>query len=240
MRDIRLALITGIDIPFPECETIIHQPKLKEIALLGETEFFTGVQCLYINKKIYQEDESLLQNLSNFQIFMKAITDPRMGDKKENTIQVLSLLFPNSKVVFLPNSIIFTQEGKNFTIDEINFDLFQEKLLHIFCLNSQYSTSGFNPSGKKAKEIADKLNKARQKVAEEHGEGQSSVLVTYISCLATAQKLSLTEINELTLFQLYDQIERFGLYTAWDIDTRVRLAGGKPDDKPENWMKNIH
>ena len=78
MDDIRLALITGIDIPFVECETIIHQPKIKEIALLGETAFFTGIQCLYINKKIYQEDESLLQGLSNFQIFMKGILDSRM------------------------------------------------------------------------------------------------------------------------------------------------------------------
>jgi hypothetical protein len=39
---------------------------------------------------------------------------------------------------------------------------------------------------------------------------------------------------------LYDSLERFGLYNAWTIDLKVRLAGGKPDDKPENWMKNIH
>lgn len=240
MDDIRLALITGIDIPFVECETIIHQPKIKEIALLGETAFFTGVQCLYINKKIYQEDESLLQGLSNFQIFMKVILDSRMQSKKEDVIQVLSLLFPNTKIVFLPSSIIFSKGEQKFCIDENNFDSFQDKILHIFCLNSQMASSGFNPGGKKAKEIADKLNAARKKIAQEHGEGESSILVTYISSLAIGNKTPITLINEMTLFQLYDQIERFGLYTAWDLDTKVRLAGGKPDDKPENWMKNIH
>jgi hypothetical protein len=30
------------------------------------------------------------------------------------------------------------------------------------------------------------------------------------------------------------------LKVAWDQDVAVRLAGGKPDNKPDNWMKNIH
>jgi len=30
------------------------------------------------------------------------------------------------------------------------------------------------------------------------------------------------------------------LWTNWDIDLRSRLAGGKPNEHPENWMKNIH
>ena len=41
MQDIRLALMAGVDIPIPECQLILHQPKLKEIALLGEKDFFT-------------------------------------------------------------------------------------------------------------------------------------------------------------------------------------------------------
>ena len=36
MADLRAALMTGIDIPIPECQLIIHQPTLKEIALIGE------------------------------------------------------------------------------------------------------------------------------------------------------------------------------------------------------------
>ena len=30
------------------------------------------------------------------------------------------------------------------------------------------------------------------------------------------------------------------LYLNWDIDLRSRLAGGKPDRHPDNWMKNLH
>ena len=31
--DIRLALMCGTDIPLPECQLVIHQPRIKEIAL---------------------------------------------------------------------------------------------------------------------------------------------------------------------------------------------------------------
>lgn len=41
--DIRLALMSGIDIPVPECQLTIHQPRLKEIALIGESDFFSGI-----------------------------------------------------------------------------------------------------------------------------------------------------------------------------------------------------
>ena len=34
--DIRLALITGVDIPIPECQITAHQPSIKEIAMIGE------------------------------------------------------------------------------------------------------------------------------------------------------------------------------------------------------------
>ena len=52
--------------------------------------------------------------------------------------------------------------------------------------------------------------------------------------------ISMLEMKKLTMFQLYDLVERFMLWTNWDIDMRSRLAGAKPDEHPENWMKNIH
>lgn len=236
MQDIRLALITGVDIAMPECQLVLHQPKLKEIALIGEKEFFTGLQCLNLNKNMV---ESYLQNASNFQIFMGVLADNRASEYKEAVMKVLSLILPNTKIVFLPNSLILNKDGVNVTIDENTFDLFQSVIIEMFCLKGKGNT-GFNPGGKKAKEIADKLMRARQKVAEEHGEGDSSILVTYMSCISVALSTSLLDISNYTLYQLYDIMERYGLYLAWDIDIRVRVAGGKPDEKQDNWMKNIH
>jgi len=37
-----------------------------------------------------------------------------------------------------------------------------------------------------------------------------------------------------------DLVERYMLYTNWDLDVRSRLAGAKGEKKLDNWMKNIH
>jgi hypothetical protein len=37
--------------------------------------------------------------------------------------------------------------------------------------------------------------------------------------------MSLNDMMNLTVYQLYDLIERYSLYTHWDIDIRSRLAG---------------
>ena len=47
--------------------------------------------------------------------------------------------------------------------------------------------------------------------------------------------ISMLELKKLTMFQLYDLVERFMLWINWDIDLRSRLAGAKPDEHPENW-----
>ena len=52
--------------------------------------------------------------------------------------------------------------------------------------------------------------------------------------------MSLKDAMDLTVYQLYDLVERYTLYVNWDLDVRTRLAGGDPKDKVDNWMKQIH
>ena len=52
----------------------------------------------------------------------------------------------------------------NVIIDEGNFEKLQWVIKQVFCLDKT-DMSDFNPANKKAKEIADKLKKARQRVA---------------------------------------------------------------------------
>ena len=99
----------------------------------------------------------------------------------------------------------------------------------------------FNPANEKAREIAEKLMRGRQRVAAQRGSSNTSVFMKYISILTIGlSSMSLQDLTDLTMFQLYDLIERYTLYLNWDIDVRTRLAGGKPDSQPDNWMKDIH
>ena len=239
--DIKLALMCGIDIPIPELQLVIHQPKIKEIAYIGTKDFFVGAQSICINKNnLNIEAENVLSNTSNFQIFMAMMQEKEMADKKLAVNQVFTLLFPNQKVLLTPRSIL-VQGAESIMIDESNFESLQMCLKQIFCLNNSDSQQmGFNPQSKKAKEIAEKLMRGRQRIAEQNGEADADIFSQYLSTLAIGLQMPLSELMDCTVYQLFDLIKRYQLYIDWDIDIRSRLAGAKPDGKPENWMKNIH
>ena len=243
MFDYRLGLMTGIDLPIPELQTAIHQPTIKEISLIGEQDFFIGIQLLCIKKQMYIQDESLLNSTNNFQIFMAIMNEKQTAEKKAAVQQVLTLLFPQSNVIFTPRSIVLNSPQGIVTIDEGNFEILQQLLNEQFCLKGS-GQEQFNPEGQKAKEIAQKLMRARQRVAEQKMQGEGgggSMFSQYLSILTVAiGSMSLTDLSNLTMYQIYDLIERYTLYLNWDLDIRSRLAGGKPDKPAENWMKNIH
>lgn len=240
--DLRLALMCGSDIPVPECQLIIHQPRIREIALIGERDFFTGIQCLCLNKSMFVKDETLLDTTNNFQIFMTIMSEKQAIDKKVAVEQVLTLLFPKLKVIFTPRSMMISGEGNTVIIDERNFEPLQAAISSICCLKTgPMDQQTFNPADAQARAIAEKLMRGRQRVAAQKGETNTSIFTQYVSTLTVGlNSMSLQDVMELTMYQLYDLIERYMLYVNWDMDIKSRLAGANPDSKPDNWMKNIH
>ena len=243
MNDIRLALLTGVDIPIPECQITAHQPSIKEIARIGEDIFFKAVQCLCLHKSMFVQDKDVLEDINNFQIFMTIMQEKETLDKKEAVKQLFLITFPKYDVMISPRSLIFkiVDGTETFTVDENNFDSLQEVMRLVFCSKEgPMDQQAFNPANAKAKEIAEKLMRGRQRVAELNGSANSSIFSQYLSSLSIGIHISILELENYTMFQLFDSLERYSLYTNWDIDIRSRLAGAKPEGKPENWMKNIH
>ena len=240
--DTRLTLMCGTDYPVPQCQLIIHQPRIKEISLIGEQDFFSGVQCLCLNKSMFVKDESLLSDTNNFQIFMTIMSEKEAADKKVAVQQVCTLMFPKYKVTFTPRSMLFIGEGQTCQIDENNFEFLQAAISNICCLKTgPMDQTTFNPVNKQAREIAEKLMRGRQRVAAEKGQSNISIFSQYLSILTVGlNSMSLQNMMDLTMYQLYDLIERYTLFINWDMDIRSRLAGGKPEGQVENWMKNIH
>ena len=232
----------GVDIPIPECQLTIHQPRIKEIAYIGEKDFFTGVQCLCLNKSMFAKDETLLDTTNNFQIFMTIMSEKQAADKKVAVQQVLTLLFPSYKILFTPRAVLIRGDDISITIDESNFEPLQAAISSICCLKTgPMDQQTFNPADEQARIIAEKLMRGRQRVAAQKGEANSSIFSQYLSTLTVGlHSMSLQDVMDLTIYQLYDLIERYMLYVSWDMDIRSRLAGANPETKPDNWMKNIH
>lgn len=247
-----LQLISGVDIPIPELQVSLHQPTIREISYLGEEQYFSALQILCFNKQIIMaanpQGSSALNAMNNFQIFMTLVTDPEMknvAEKKNMILSMFALLFPKYTAQFLPRGIFFNnpETKHNFTLDEDNFDALQRVLSDMGGMNNTTGgqNANFNPANDRAAQIAAKLMKGRQKAAQSRGDSQGGVLARYVSILTIGlNSMSLDKCLNLTVYQLYDLIERYGLYISWDLDIRSRLAGGKPDSKPDDWMKNIH
>ena len=125
--DTRLAMICGTDIPVESCQLVLHQPRIEEIALIGERVFFSGVQTLCLHKTMFIEDKVLLATTTNFQIFMMIMTEKEAKDKKEAVQTVLTLLLPDYQVLFTPKSLILRKGEESILIDE--------KILMIYRLN---------------------------------------------------------------------------------------------------------
>ena len=247
-----LPLMSGIDIPILSLQANLHQPTIKEIAYIGEEEYFRTMQllCFEKNTVIAMNPSGTLdlKDLNNFQIFMTLVRDSGKQDagKIQNIISsTFMVLFPNYAIQFLPKGIYFFNEKTkhSFTLNETNFESLQKILADVSGMNNATggSNSNFKPKGTLAAKIAAKLMKGRQKVADSQGQTSAGVLSRYVSILTVGlNSMSLNDCLNLTVYQLYDLVGRYGLYIGWDLDIRSRLAGGKPDSKPDDWMKDIH
>lgn len=247
-HDYRLQLIAGVDIPILELQITIHAPTIREIARIGEQQFFMASQYLCLQKEQLIQDKTLLSSLSNFQVLMKVLEQSEDKEKKVAIMNLLTLLFPSRIPFITKNSIILSSqiEGEQpLLIDASNFDTLQNVAKEVLCIHSllQRDNIVYNPSNARAQEIADKLNKARQKIQAmkaQEGNTNESILTRYVSILSVAKVTTLNECLDYNLFQLFDLMERYTGYAEWDADFRVRLAGGTPDKTPESWMRDLH
>lgn len=234
----RLALITGVDIPIPEFQLVLHQPTIKEISMIGEEAFFSGAQMLCFDQQSMLPTADQALQISDFAILLESVK--QRPNQKILITNVLKIFFPAYDVLFTPRSIILKRESVLITIDEDSFIQFKNLFSTVLCLRAR-NEAAFNPQGAKAQEIAKKLERARQRVAAQKQQDQRVSLDQYVSSLVIAvQSMSLFDVIELTLYQLYDLLERYGLYSGYDLDIRARLAGSTDNKEIENWMKSIH
>ena len=244
-----LTLISGIDVPIPEIGVNIHQPTIREIAYIGEKSFYEAAQTVIIQKEdfinglenITQEDKTALSQMSNFEIFLKLVEANPLSNTKVQML--LSLLFPdfNSSIeerfIFLVNP----KEQKNILINDSSFEILQEVITTILCLQSGNTKEEFNPQGDRAREIAEKIKRGRERAARLKGEKrqQSNFLSKYISGLGIGTNtLNIHNVLDLTLYQLLNQLERYGLYTQYNISIQAKMAGAK-DVEDVDWLKDI-
>ena len=249
-----LSLIAGIDIPFPQAQLTIHQPRIDEISYIGQTAFFTGCEYLTLSKNnIITQDKNNSQTLDDFEILMTIIKDknPTVQTNKVYIELVLLLLFPQYRIDFLPMSIRISKKNQknklqSHLIDKNNFSQFKKIISEMFCLSSFLNKQNiYNPGGPQAKALVQKFKKRHQKLAELKNRGkdlnkQISIISQYVSILAVGEHKDINTLCKYTIYQLLDQFQRFKMKQNFDVYIQAKLAGAKNLDEVDNWMGEIH
>lgn len=236
-----LLLLSGNDIPFRMGRCSIHQPRLKEIAFIGEEAFQIGSRFLLFNKdNLQMQDKTGLENQSNFHIFMSVMNSAEGAKHKTDAMMVLTLMFPNAEVKIDKDKILLQLENFESSINEYNFDEFQDIIRQMFCLNSMGGDGEFNPADALARKIAEKLKKRQQKLAEMKGEQKVNLFGRYVSILTVGLQKDMNELMQYTVYQIMDEFERFRMKQDFDIYIQAKMAGAKDLEEVKNWMEDIH
>lgn len=237
-----LLLLSGNDIPFVGAQTTIHQPTIKEIAFIGERDFFTGAQMLNFSKKILLvKDKNDLDDYNDFDIFIAILKEQNavMRKNRDCVLKVLNLIFPNFDISINKDYIELKKEDEVHMIDNNNFKEFKEIIVNIFGLNLNDSTTN-NVVGKKANEIAEKLKKRHEKLAEIKGPEKIDIIARYVSILAAGESKDMNCLLNYTYFQLLDEFERYRLKSNYDIYISAKMAGASGMEDVEDWMCDVH
>ena len=240
-----LIFLSGNIIPFPEAQIVIHQPTIKEISYIGEVAFYSGIEFLRFSKNsLSEEDKIRLENLTDFDILMSIMKEKNaiVQQNKVYMEMVLSLMFPDY-YISLDKSIVLSKEGEEkHEINNQNFEAFKDIVLKMFCLRSMGLTGDYNPGGKAAQEIAEKFKKRQQKLNEQRkNNGQKiEVLGRYVSILAVGEQKDLNSLMNYTVYQLFDEFQRYELKASYDLYFEAKMAGAQNLKEPKDWMKSLY
>lgn len=170
---------------------------------------------------------------NDFSVFLYLINN--VDGLKIKMESFLYLLFPNIKRVLIDIKDIklMDRDEETYIISNSSFVSIKEVVLNILNYKTQEEKSQeFNPVNEAAREIAEKIEKARKARASNQPLNNSeSPLSDMSSMLATSGNLSIREVMEMTYPQVVIQYERSVMLLGFVNQIRASAFGGlNPDD----------
>ena len=242
--NIDLVLYTGKDIVF-ESNFKIHQPTIAELSerLPDEKDFFKLVQVLTI-----KNSESPRENFQTFLMLLLGWQNILDENSRIGILKLLELLFKDYSLK-LDKEELNIQIWKNndfIVLNGENFVKFQDIIKGIFAYDTIFKggkEGDYNPGNDKAREIAEKLKKRHQKIAEQKGNQDKSFFGNYLSVVSIGLGIDMTTLSEkLTVFQLIKELERIGMKQNFEQLLRIKtsfVTAGSSKEPLEDWMRFI-
>lgn len=265
----KLHILAGTPIPVRSMGTIITQPKIREIAAMGEDKYFTVLSLFQkadkedFKSEILKAEEARIKEEnpdlemteddkreiefelditypSDFSVFIYLLQ--AFPDLRNSFESFLYIIFPNlRKIGWVPTLNLTLAER-----DPIDFteDMFTEvKDITLSSLNyktAEEQSAEFNPANGMASEIAEKIKRAKEKRNTEISSNSTeSPLADMSSILASSSNLSIQEVMDMTYPQLVIQYERSSLLLGFVNQIRASAFGGLDPDDIIDWTKTL-
>lgn len=240
--DNELLLASKNDIPFTSAQINIHQPTISEISYIGEETFFSACQLINFGRdRLSTEDKLVLGDKTNFDIFMSIMNEKSTSKHKNNVSMLLALLFPDKQIKITKDEIILISGDKISRINNLNFEEFKDIINSMFGLNTNSGNSdSYNPANSRAKKIAEKLEKRKEKLNRGKASEKVAVFSRYVSILAVGCHKDYNSLMQYTVYQLKDEFLRFQAKTSFDFYLQAKIAGAKDLDEVDNWMNDLY
>ncbi len=241
--------LSGLPIPIPDCNIILTQPKVKEVVLFGEDEFLIITNILAhpenLTKEV-KEGNSQLEIVSDFQLLMMIFKGEPLI--KSSVDKLFELIFPDYKIKFEDTSILFLQEQEDGSekpvgrVTPFNFEKFSNVINDLFEPQNEQEKE-YNPANSKAAEIAEKIKRGRQRIAQQSNDTAQSLFGRYTSILAIGMQMDVNIFYNYTPFQLYDAFNRYFAKVSSDFYSKVAttpLMDISKMEEPEEWFRTLY
>ena len=231
----------------------IHQPTLKELGKAIREEQYLLFCLKAFGESLYQMFSEFgdVGNMKEYDFLYILLSDnfltkQKFAQHRIYLLKFLDLLFPQMEIEIYEENIMIKNNESIVVIDDNNLLEFKQIIKQMFKLDYLFSggdkPSGYNPANEAARKIAEKFQKSQAKIAKEKG-GQSKhgIIENYISILTVGLKTTPEVIGGMTLYNLLSIYERFKMKIEWDLDIKVKLAGGGSEDheSPKVWFSII-
>ena len=246
-----LTLMAGAPIVVSEYSTTIRQPKISDIAIIGEQKFFRILSIFQLEKKFFLESaiknkspQEIIQITNFFYdktieeiIFLILNNDIELQDLINN---LFTIIFYNSKeILYLENEIIILFESGHKTIINLdNFYIIKDIINQIFSFNE--GSEKYNPAAGAAEIIFKKLQERNRKIQQMKSESQNeskNVLANYLLILSIgSNNFSMNDLLNMTLYQLFAVMKKYSLYEQYQMQIKAMVAGAS-DIELIDWME---
>ena len=232
----------------------LYNPTITEIGekINDEDDFFFAIKLLSSSLMSFIPGD-IPQNFSDFDILFALFYESQNNDdfnlfskeKIKAIKELFLLLFKDYNISMGKEEFIFSKDETIFILNSNNFQEFQNIIKEMFKVSFLFDGGGseqsYNPASEAAQKIAEKLKKSREKIAELNGKKHTTALIeNYIMIVATGLCQNPQVLADtLTLYQLLTIFVRVKMQLEWDLDIKCRLAGGSPEEHPDQWMSII-